>query len=77
MKAADARNLAPHRAAVAAMWLFGADYADQRGGSMDFWDSLNEAQKYNCRRLVSDIEAAPPERATTASSTASEGPKHD
>lgn len=56
------RNINPHKAAVAAMWLCGAAYAEQRGGSMDFWDSLPEGTKDNCRRLVAEIEKARPER---------------
>ncbi len=52
------RNLNPHKFAVAAMWLYGRQYADQRGGSMDFWDSLSISEKSNCQRMVIDIENA-------------------
>lgn len=52
------RNLNPHKAAVAAMYVWGAAYARQGGGSMDFWDALSERDKDVCRRLVKDIEKA-------------------
>lgn len=53
-------NLDPHKGAVAAMWLWGAAYDAQKGGSMDFWDSLTESQREQCKRLVQDIECARP-----------------
>jgi len=56
------RNLNPHKAAVAAMWLYGAAYSNQSGGSMDFWDSLSASEKKSCRRLVAEIEKASPEK---------------
>lgn len=56
----DKRNRDPHKCAVAAMWLWGAEYAAQQGGSMDFWDSLTEHQRALCVRLVQDIECARP-----------------
>ncbi len=59
-KQRDRRNLDPHKGAVAAMWLWGEAYAAQRGGSMDFWDSLTEDQRRQCIRLVQDIECARP-----------------
>jgi hypothetical protein len=54
----DKRNLNPHKAAVAAMYLWGAAYSRQNGGSMDFWDSLRESDKETCRSLVKAIEKA-------------------
>lgn len=54
----QARNLNPHAEAVAAMWLFGTEYAAQGGGSMDFWDSLSETRKRLCYDLVDDVLAA-------------------
>ena len=56
------RNLSPHKPAVAAVYLWGADYAAQPGGSMDFWDSLTESKKCICRSLVARIDLAEPER---------------
>jgi hypothetical protein len=52
------RNLHPHQAAVAAMYLYGAEYSKQGGGSMDFWDRLEPSRKRLCRRLVKDIKGA-------------------
>ena len=49
------RNLNPHKEARAAMWLFSSRYAAQKGGSMDFWDSLSESDKRLCRELVDEI----------------------
>lgn len=59
----DRRNLRPSSEAVAAMYLYGAEYAAQNGGSMDFWDSLDESRKQLCRRLVLEIIEAIPNRA--------------
>lgn len=57
-----ARNLHPHKAALMAMALYNYCYTyEQRGGSMDFWDSLTDGERDTCRRLVREIEAAPPE----------------
>jgi len=62
MKPEDRRNLNPHAEAVAAMSLFSHRYAhEQRGGSMDFWDSLSESEKARCRDLVVRIAASPRE----------------
>jgi hypothetical protein len=38
------RNLNPHKPARAAMWLWGKEYSQQGGGSMDFWDGLPEGR---------------------------------
>lgn len=57
------RNLNPHKAAKAAMWLYSKQYAASGGGSMDFWDSLSESAKRKCRDLVSGIEKCPAENA--------------
>ena len=45
-------NLNPHRLAVAAMWLYGREYAAQSGGCMDFWNSLSITEKSNCQSMV-------------------------
>ena len=55
------RNLNPHKAARAAMFLFANRYAGQGGGSMDFWDSLNKSDQGFCRRCVEEIEKSPSE----------------
>ena len=53
------RDLNPHKAARAAMWLYGAEYARTGLGSMAFWDRLPQgAQNPVCRALVRDIEKA-------------------
>lgn len=56
--ATDRDNLNPHKAAVAAMYLFGARYAGQRGGAMDFWEGLSASEQGLCERLVSAVAAA-------------------
>ena len=55
------RNLHPHKSARVAILLYRDEYAAQRGGSMDFWDELTEAQKRNCRERMREIELAPEE----------------
>lgn len=58
MSKADQDNLNPTPPAVAAMYLYGDDYAAQSGGSMDFWRSLPPWKQGTCRDLVRDIETA-------------------
>jgi hypothetical protein len=60
-KAMARRDLNPHKAAKAAMWIFGSRYADSGKGSMGFWDSLSTSDKELCRRCVVEVEKAPPE----------------
>jgi hypothetical protein len=57
----QSRNLNPHKAARAAMYIWGERYAQQRGGSMDFWDKLQEHEKNVARRLVKEISELPDE----------------
>lgn len=57
------QNLNPHRPALAAMYVWSFRYAQQRGGSMDFWESLPAHEKDLCRRLVADVLAAREETA--------------
>jgi hypothetical protein len=50
------RNLEPHAEAIAAMTIWSREYAhEQRGGSMDFWDSLSDSRKRICFELVEKI----------------------
>ena len=55
------RNLNPHKAAVVAMFIYGGAYAAQGGGSMDFWDGLDDRLKRVCRDCVARMERAPNE----------------
>lgn len=58
-RARAARNLAPHAEARLAMALWSHEYAhEQRGGSMDFWDSRTASQKRLCVDIVDDIVKA-------------------
>lgn len=52
---------APHRCAIAAMYLYGTEYAAQRAGAEAFWHQLSEPKKRVCRNLVRDIERHQPE----------------
>lgn len=50
------RNLNPHAEARMAMCLWSYEYAHkQRGGSMDFWDSLDDHRKSICVHAVDDV----------------------
>lgn len=52
------RNLNPTPAAVFAMYHWHDRYAyEQKGGTMDFWDSLTREEKAFCNRAVLDIKA--------------------
>ena len=50
-----------HRAAIAAMYLYGEAYAAQRSSAEHFWHHLSEPKKLVCRNLVRDIERHQPE----------------
>lgn len=52
------RNLNPIPQAVVAMYLYGAEYAAQQGGSMDFWDRLDGRRKRWCKEISDDVIAA-------------------
>jgi hypothetical protein len=55
----DRRNINPTAEAYIAMNLWGDEYAHkQRGGSMDFWDSLDERRKERCRELAQRVREA-------------------
>lgn len=56
------RNLDPHAEAICAMVIWGYEYAHKQcGGSMDFWDSLDDRRKRVCRDLVDRLKTAKPE----------------
>lgn len=55
----DRRNLNPTAEAYIAMNLWSHEYAhEQRGGSMDFWDSLDERRKQRCIELAQRVREA-------------------
>jgi hypothetical protein len=49
------RNLNPTPEARVAMWLYSKEYVEYGGGSMDFWDSLKESAKDQCRQMYKDV----------------------
>lgn len=50
------RNLAPHAEARLAMALWSHEYAhQQRGGSMDFWDSIGKSRQRICRDVLDGV----------------------
>ena len=54
----QSRNLNAHAPARAACALWNKEYAAQRGGLMDFWDSLPNGRKHAARRVADQIRAA-------------------
>jgi hypothetical protein len=52
----DKRNLNPHAEARLAMLKWSDEYSQQRGGSMDFWDSLAPHRKRLCVEYVKVIQ---------------------
>lgn len=52
------RNLNPTPEATVAMHLWGAEYAAQRGGSMDFWDKLSDQRRKRCETIVREVSEA-------------------
>lgn len=52
------RNLHPTPEAVLAMWWWGREYSEQRGGSMDFWDHLSVRRKSLCLDAIVRIKQA-------------------
>lgn len=55
------RNLNPTPAAKVAMIIWGKEYAEFGGGSMDFWDGLSRDQKNRCNLVVTKLLAEPAE----------------
>ena len=55
------RNLNPHAEARLAMLMWGKEYSEQHGGSMDFWDRLSESRKRLCKEQVKIIRETEPE----------------
>ncbi len=56
--ATDRQNVNPHAEAIVAMCIWSTEYADQRGGCMDFWEELSESRKRQSKETVDRIIAA-------------------
>jgi hypothetical protein len=52
----EQRNINPHREARLAMLVWHNEYAAQRGGSMDFYDSLTDSQKSLLKKWCDELE---------------------
>jgi hypothetical protein len=52
------RNLNPTAPAIVAMGIWSHEYAAQRGGVMDFWDSLSESRKRQATEEAERIRTA-------------------
>lgn len=50
------RNLNPIPEARVAMIIWGKEYSQQGGGSMDFWDRLSEEKKLRCSVVVEELQ---------------------
>lgn len=49
------RNLNPTKEAQVAMIIWGSQYSQQYGGSMDFWDGLSHDRQQRCRLVVKNL----------------------
>lgn len=49
------RNLNPTPEARVAMIIWGKEYSRQGGGSMDFYDRLDDDRKVRCRLVVREL----------------------
>lgn len=58
------RNLHPHREARLAMLVWGAEYAKQGGGSMDFYDRLPDSRKKLLSQWCDQLDGTPRKEAT-------------
>lgn len=71
------RNLHPHAEAILAMNLWNDEYAfKQRGGVMDFWDSIGEQRQKRCRDLVERIVSTKRERRLLVKETSAHSRPH-
>jgi hypothetical protein len=55
----DKRNSKPTAPARVAMALYNERYAGQRGGSMDFWDTLTAGEQRTCRDIAERVKECP------------------
>ncbi len=61
------RNLNPHAEARLAMAIWSHEYAhEQKGGSMDFWDSLSPSRQTICVTVLDDVLKAMSEQGRAA-----------
>jgi hypothetical protein len=49
----------PHKQAVTAMFIYHEQYAAQRSGCIEFWESLSKSEKRVCQDLINLIESRP------------------
>ncbi len=49
------RNLNPTPEATVARIIWGKEYAAQRGGTMDFWDTLSPDRQRRCWAVVTEL----------------------
>lgn len=56
MMGAQHRNLNPTKAARVAMIIWGEEYSNQRGGSMDFWDGLSADRQKRCEHVIEELK---------------------
>lgn len=54
--ARERRNINPHAEAVLATNLWGAEYAGQRLGCMDWWDQLDDQRKRRVREILNRLD---------------------
>lgn len=54
-EARDKRNIDPTPEAYIAMSMWGQRYSAQRGGSMDFWDSLTGGEQRLCNDVLAKV----------------------
>lgn len=55
-EAEEIRKLTAHE--IAAMWMFGEEYADLGIGAIAYWMGLSTLDKNNIKRMVKEIAAA-------------------
>lgn len=58
MKKRDRRNLNPTAPAIVAMYKWTDRYAEQNGGTMDFWDTLSEREHKFCIECAEKVQGA-------------------
>jgi len=46
------------REEIVAMWLWGAEYAAQRGGAIEWWEGLSPSRKRSVREFLAQLDEA-------------------